>query len=406
MNYKKLFLLFLGCFTTLFSYAQFTAFNSLVRRAIVMYEIDEQGYYVKKENLPVVSIDNITDIYALDKKTLTLYATTPTGNFAVTLDKSVFKNYKRTKNIPLLSGTDLQNMIDLKSATLHQKCEAHNQELKYQEEQRIRREQEEAERRRKAEIEKQEKMRKEKEEYCKMHNWKLLPVPLDTYVCELCEKKIKTNQLFCIGIQNDSILSMHKEAFELGYGCPQIHIYKLTEDILKHEAFQKHATAFVDSLNKSNLSLETIESYNEYVIDEAISKIKKDAPWGFFTDYSWNNENYIVTLKATFRNLYAKTIRYIQVFYNVLNDVGDVRASGNFKGTGPVEQYDTGTWDWDYESSYTFCYAHDATMLKITKVILTYMDGKKKILTGNQILVGDSYNEEDQIEEEIYDESL
>lgn len=78
MNFKKLFLLFIGCFATLFSYAQFTAFNSLMRRAIVMYETDEQGYYVKKENMPVVSIDNITEMYALNKKTLTLYATTAT----------------------------------------------------------------------------------------------------------------------------------------------------------------------------------------------------------------------------------------------------------------------------------------------------------------------------------------
>lgn len=404
MNFKKLFLLFIGCFATLFSYAQFTAFNSLMRRAIVMYETDEQGYYVKKEIMPVVSIDNITEMYALNKKTLTLYATTATGNFAITLDKSVFKNYKKAKTIPMVSGADLQSLIDLKSATLVKKCEAHNQELKYQEEQRIRREREEAERRKKEEAEKAEKARKEKEEYRRSHIWNFLPVPLDTYKCELCEKEIKTNRLYCIGIQNDSILSIHNEPFDLGYSCTQIHVYKLTDDILEHEAFQKHATAFVDSLGKTHIPLEEIEYFNADKIDEVISKIKKAVPWGYVSDYSWDNENYVVTLKLTFRNLNAKTIRYIQVFYNVLNDVGDVRTSGSFKGTGPIKQYDAGTWDWDYDSSYTFCYAGDATRLRITKIILTYMDGKKKILTGNQILIGDGDDETDEIPEEIFPE--
>ncbi len=69
-------------------------------------------------------------------------------------------------------------------------------------------------------------------------------------------------------------------------------------------------------------------------------------------------------------------------FLGVTNYVNDVRGSGHFKGTGPVGYMHGGSWDWD--SSYYFV-SGDATNMSISKVIITYMNGKQKVLTKNML---------------------
>lgn len=48
-----------------------------------------------------------------------------------------------------------------------------------------------------------------------------------------------------------------------------------------------------------------------------------------------------------------------------------------FTGTGHVEYLETGSWDWDSSNYYV---AGDASKMSITQIILTYMDGSKKVL--------------------------
>ena len=71
------------------------------------------------------------------------------------------------------------------------------------------------------------------------------------------------------------------------------------------------------------------------------------------------------------------------MFWQTKNDVGDVRNRGSFKGTGPVKQWDSGSWDWDNTSYYV---ARDVTSFWVTKMVITYMDGTKKVLTEKQIV--------------------
>lgn len=83
-------------------------------------------------------------------------------------------------------------------------------------------------------------------------------------------------------------------------------------------------------------------------------------------------------------NTSTQTIKYIDVYFRVTNDVGDVRKTGHFQGTGPLGEFESATWQWDTSSYYV---AGDASKMSITKVILTYMNGAKKVLTGNLIVV-------------------
>ena len=82
-------------------------------------------------------------------------------------------------------------------------------------------------------------------------------------------------------------------------------------------------------------------------------------------------------------NTSSKTIKYIKVYWTVKNDVGDVRGSGSFSGTGPVESMSSASWNWDYSSYYV---KGDASKMRITKVVITYMNGTVKTLTGDSII--------------------
>ena len=78
-------------------------------------------------------------------------------------------------------------------------------------------------------------------------------------------------------------------------------------------------------------------------------------------------------------NTNRNTIKYIDVYFKVTNDVGDLRKTGHFQRTGALREFESASWEWD--TSYYYV-SGDASNMNITKVILTYMNGTKKVLTG------------------------
>ena len=82
-------------------------------------------------------------------------------------------------------------------------------------------------------------------------------------------------------------------------------------------------------------------------------------------------------------NTNRNTINYIDVYFKVTNDVGDLRKTGHFQGTGPLREFESASWEW--ETSYYYV-SGDASNMNITKVILTYMNGTKKVLTGKLLV--------------------
>ena len=63
--------------------------------------------------------------------------------------------------------------------------------------------------------------------------------------------------------------------------------------------------------------------------------------------------------------------------------MGDVRKTGSFKGTGPVEEWEAGSWSWDHSHYYV---AGDTSKMRLTKVIITYMDGSRVVIPQAKIM--------------------
>lgn len=69
-------------------------------------------------------------------------------------------------------------------------------------------------------------------------------------------------------------------------------------------------------------------------------------------------------------------------FLGVTNYVNDVCGSDYFKDTSPIVYIHGGIWDRD--SSYYFV-GGNATNMSISKIIITYINGKQKVLTKNML---------------------
>ena len=111
--------------------------------------------------------------------------------------------------------------------------------------------------------------------------------------------------------------------------------------------------------------------------------MKKKAPYGFFKSWGWNDEYSCLSFNFNYMNTNAKTIKYIDVYFRVTNGVCDVRKTGHFQGTGPLAEFESASWEWDTSGYYV---AGDASEMNITKVILTFINGTKKVLTGNLLV--------------------
>ena len=103
---------------------------------------------------------------------------------------------------------------------------------------------------------------------------------------------------------------------------------------------------------------------------------------GLFLDWGWDKEYSSIEFNFKYMNTNSNTIKYIEVFFVVTNDVGDVRKTGSFRGTGPLEEWESASWNWDHSSYYV---AGDATKMNISKVIITYMNGSRVTIPKSKL---------------------
>ena len=217
------------------------------------------------------------------------------------------------------------------------------------------------------------------EKYKESHSdWKKLPVASFENRCLLCDTRSADD---AIGLSGDTIFTIEHVNGGLNHMYNRIHAFVLTN--IDKNRLENHIDAFIDSLKVLNLSMLLATKYNYEELLSNVDIIKQDAPYGFFSSWGWKAGNpFSMSFWFSFQNMNKKTIRYIEVFFRVKNAVGDIRNTGSFKGTGPVEYLECGSWNWDH-SQYTL--AGDASEADITKVIITYMDKTQKILTGKMI---------------------
>lgn len=382
---KKIFVLILIALTSTYSFAQkFNSSNSLARKAIILYVQDGNGFYHKVENEPALFVDGIINSYAYDKKAQELYAQTTNGNYVITVDKENAKIYKKSKAIPQLKGAELSEAISKVNESLTSKFENLNIERQRHINDSIQKAKEDSIRKAKEDSINLAQKIKETNVYKANHKW--IWVPIGSYIkCDICDKSYSNDSLLTFKISNDSIYWLTKETGYLDLDYSVLHAAKLTDKIKSNDKFKNHYEIYRDSLINgrfSYLNKDIIEIMNSDYFYNYMTDLQKQAPNGFFVDWSWDHEYSNITFSFTYLNTNKKTIKYIDVYWKVTNDVGDVRKTGNFKGTGPLEEWETASWNWDHSHYYA---AGDASKMSITKVIITYMDGSSKVLSKNMI---------------------
>ena len=385
MHRKLLLLIFLFSLSSLNAQI-YNENNSLMRKALVLYQKDAKGFYQKTENVSLPVVNNISESYAYDKKAQELYVQTANGNYVITVDKDNARIYKKSKSIPHLKGDELTAAITKINQSLASKFERLNIErqryiddsIRIAKEDSIRRAKEDSIRRKKA------------EQYRQAHRWLDVPTKGISLKCAFCDERTYNDSIFCVRATTDSIFWATKREVKLGYEVDVLHGTKIPDELMRSDKYRYHYEIFKDSLNKGiscdtgfDYSKETVDEFNDLSLRGGIRKIVSEAPYGFVDEWHWDCEYGSVSFDITYTNMNKKTIRYLDVYWTITNDVGDVRKTGHFKGTGPVEPGDSAKWEWDYSSYYV---AGDASNMQLTKLIITYMDGSKKVLSKNQIV--------------------
>lgn len=399
---KKYLCLILILGFTICARGQFTQNNSIIRKALVTYNLGGDGFYYKSTGEMVDCVNNIVEMYAYDVKAQNLYILTDNRNCIVTLNKDYAKIIKRNKTIPHLKDKEIDAEVLRVNAKLDAKFEQINEKRRQfivdsiakakadsiakVKADSIAREKAKADSiaRAKEDSIRLAKIEQKNEDYRKAHDWHWVPIGNTRLTCTMCDESISyKDSILCMQVKNDTIYHAEFKDLALGYTYLKLHKYPIPISLKNDQKFKYHCDVYSDSLTVGKLDwTEYTEDFNDISFFKALGKVKKEAPYGYFGEWGWDDEYSSLSFHFSYTNTNEKTIKYINVFFAVTNAVGDVRKTGNFKGTGPVEMFDTGSWKWDHSSYYV---AGDASDMEITKVIITYMDGTQKTLTKNMI---------------------
>lgn len=363
--------------------AQYTQANSFIRKALVAYHIDSKGFYVRETEKMLDEVSHVEATYAYDKKAQNLYVVTATSNIVVTLNKDYAKIVKKNKSIPQLKDETLDKEVARQTQLLDEKFAR----LNAQREQHLRDSIQKAREDSIAEVKRQEAIiaaqNKKREEYRKQHNYHIVPTAGASLRCEICDETTRKDSVFSFGIANDTIYYVSNVEGKLDLSYIEPHKAKIPSSLLSNKDFKYHYEVFKDSLTKDTVDYEFITAYwgyNSY--NNYLKELKQKAPYGYFEDWGWNAEYSMVSFNFRYMNTNPKTIKYITVYFKITNDVGDVRKTGYFRGTGPLAEGESASWNWDSSSYFV---AGDASNMNITKVVLTYMNGKTQVVTGRYL---------------------
>lgn len=394
--------LLITLFVSTIAYSQYNSSNSIMRQAVVIYEKDVKGFFHSKENIMLNDVDDIEIVYAYNKKAQNLYVQTTYSNVVITLTKEYAKIIKKNKNIPQLEGEELDNALAKHNNILSERFylinQRHQRELdsirakefadslaQVRADSVAKARKDSLERIRFEEIRKeQDRKIKAAETYRSTHNWFWLPIEQHYLICDYCDERTSDkDSILVMAISNDSLVYVSFKDEYLGEGYLIAHKTKIPEALWSKDAFKYHCEVYADSLKRNlDYNEDVIKYFNYKWYNKYVQKIESKAPYGFFLDWGWDDEYSMVTMHFKYMNTNKKTIKYIDVYWRITNDVKDVRGTGHFKGTGPLEYGNSAKWEWD--SSHYFV-AGDASNMDITKVILTFMDGTQKVLTGNSL---------------------
>lgn len=372
-------------------HAQFTSVNSFLRKEIVSYIKNENGFYIKNVNKMTDVVVGVVESYAYDKKAQNLYVLTESSNVVVTLTKDYAKIIKRNKGIPQLSGEELDKEVQMRTKLLNDKYESLNREREQQIVDSIKKaRQEEIDSINKAiqdSIDKANRLQamiEAQAEYRRTHEPYDVPLGNVSLKCDICDKTIDSKDITStFGIRNDSIYYTTNEEGKLGLYYAEAHQSEISSSFKSNKDFEYHYEVFKDCLTQDSIDYALLARYFCYQnYADYWKQLKKAAPYGYVEDWNWDDTYGMVSFDICYTNTNPKTIKYLTVYFKITNDVGDVRKTGYFKGTGPLKEGETASWDWDTSSYFT---SGDSTTLSITKLVLTYMNGTTQVVSGKYL---------------------
>ncbi len=365
-------------------HAQYSSVNSFIRKELVSYAKNDKGFYIKSTNKMVDVVVGVVENYAYDAETQNLYVLTERSNVVITLKKDCAKIIKKDRDIPLLSGEDLDNEIEKRNNQLDHKFSALNHEREQQitdSINKVRQDSIDEVNRQNSIIAAQNKAR---EDYISSHDYHTVPLGDTSIKCDICDEEIDTKDVFhTFGIHNDSIYYATIKEGDLGLTYMETHASKIPFSLKIDDDFMYHYKVFKDSISQDTLdyahfiNLLGYQSYADY-----LTTLKKKAPFGYVDDWGWDSEYSMVTFNISYTNTNPKTIKYLAVYFKITNDVGDIRKTGYFQGTGPLKEGETASWDWDRSPYFT---SGDASHMDITKIVITYMNGTKQVVRGKYL---------------------
>lgn len=367
--------------------AQYGSYNSVDRTMFVFWQRGTDGYFHRFENVRPLSIDYIVEDYALDKKTKNLYVMTVNSNAVVTLDKETFKRIKKAGRVPQMKGQQLANAIAAHTERLDSMFTLLNAKWRQHVEDSISQARADSIERVREHERQLAAQRKAAAIYRRSHNWHMVPTSGVGLYCTDCEKSFYNDSTFCVQKNDDLLYFVTPISGDLGINYLKVHVAEIPEELREKHDFNYHCDIFRDSLTNDTLDYgDIMEDVNNSFLAEYVRKLCRKAPYGFFDSWGWDDEYSMVTFNFRYTNLNPKTIRYITVYFRITNDVGDLRCSGYFRGTGPLKQFESASWDWDSSSYFV---SGDASNMNITKVVLTWMNGKQQVISSRYLQFND-----------------
>lgn len=356
--------------------------------AIVLYTLDNRGFYVKSTYVDVTDIDKSAKCYAFSKKSNLLFAVTDFGNFLFSISENEANVVRKDHSIHQLEGAKLEAMVASVNDELDQKFAKLNAQRQSQINDSIAAVRE-AERLQAIERARQDSLKRVEdarrmEQYRLEHDWHWLPLNGLRLECDHCDAGFWIPDSVLIEtICNDTIYYMMTVNGLLGIKSSQYHACPITSSMLEKESFYFHMKAFEDVIaDAPYMDSEMLAKKNEELSKSFNNALKAKAPYGYFVEWDWRAPYRMLEFNFSFVNTNKRTIKYIDVYWRLLNNVNDVCNTGHFKGTGPVEPFTKGSWLWD---SSPYIIADDATRMELTKVIITYMNGSQQTLTKKMI---------------------
>lgn len=379
---------------------QFDSSNSTSRKALVLYTKGADGLYQATKDVYVDVVSNIEKLYTYNKGTNTLYAETFNGHYAIVLTKDMAKTILKDKRHKLIiykptDPNDESYLVNDKIKEMALKFDRKNNVLKDSIKTAKRIAFEDSIKRATKVKDSLATIQRAIDDKNYRINGKWFKVPYGKQIrCQLCDYYKHKEYIICPRIANDTIYWLDTEEGHLGLTYVQLHKCKIPLTIKNDKDFQRHCEIFKDSLSiadNRDFSNDSIEHDNALDFVSYVVKLTSIAPYGFILNWGWElNSADGIEPHFSYFNTSEKTIKYVDLYYSMYNDVGDKcylkydkSYIGKVRGVGPVEQFETGSWNWDRATHYT---TPDATEMRIVKIVLTYMNGSTKTLTGNSII--------------------